>query len=303
MGCADIVPGISGGTVAFIMGIYSNLIESIKSVNVYTLCTGRFKDFFTRIAWKYLLALLSGIAFSLATLAHFIDYVLGHETYRILLYSGFLGLILASALFCAKLVKQWRFPHLMSLFVGALAAYLLTGSTVGASEASYRATHGLDPWIILCGAIAVSAMLLPGISGSYLLTILGTYSVVIGALADFVRNFDLSAFYILASMLIGIVIGALLFSHVVSWLLKHFHDMTIALLTGFMIGALKSVWPFWTYGYVFLEKGPQLIVLEPILPDAASLLFCAALAFALLGFAAVFALEHMAMARKRPLQG
>lgn len=377
MGAADIVPGISGGTMAFIMGIYDNLLYSIKSVNSRAfklLLQFRLKDFFQSISWEFLLGLIGGIAFSFITLARFFDYILGHETYRIFLYSGFIGLIIASIIYCARQLDRWRIKHVCALVAGALIAFFLTGTDLqfktaqpsydvyisksqilsdkpiknydaekqmllDVPESTLSVMHalnlvslntpaysheqekmgvigqfakgnpqrGIDWWMVCCGAIAISAMLLPGISGSYLLTILGVYGVIIGALADFVEGmkhltFDRDAFSILGSVLVGILAGALIFSHVVSWLLNRYRQVTIALLTGFMIGAMRSVWPFWTYEYVLLPlkitKGPQLQVVSSILPPVSSAIFWEAVVFALMGFFLVLSIEYLANRKK-----
>lgn len=381
MGIADIVPGISGGTVAFIMGIYDNLLASINSFNASAfkmICRFRFKDFLLTVAWQYLIALLAGIALSFILLAKIFDYILGHEVYRVFLYAGFIGLILASIIFLKKQIAAWNLANGAALCVGAFIAYILTcaeganfneealydvylpkhnyewkrevpiqnydsdfnlltsapASTVAAMHAKKIIASNtllfshqdfrigtfkefikpvssplVDFKIVICGAVAISAMLLPGISGSYLLTVLGVYPVIIGALADFVSGmqklkFDPDAFLILSSMLIGIIMGGLLFSHVVSWLLKQYRDATLALLTGFMIGAMRSVWPFWSYAYnlnpLKLEKGPQLLVVEPILPDLSSGLFLTAILFAVFGFITVFILEYISQPKEAP---
>lgn len=373
MGAADIVPGISGGTVAFIMGFYENLLKSIKSFDAQAfklIFQFKVRSFFQRVGWEYLLALISGIAFSFITLASFFDYVLGHEVYRVFLYSGFLGLILASIVYCAKQLRTWRWNYLFPLACGIAIAFFLTdadlkvnsdesvfdiripaqtawqekpiqnydsgnqvlqsvpGTTVAAMLAkkfitseTYVYNHSLKKegtlgefslpelhrgidWLLVCGgAIAISAMLLPGISGSYLLTVLGMYPVAITAITDFVASakqlqFDGDAFMVLGSLMLGIVIGALLFSHVVVWLLKNFHDCTIIALTGFMIGALRSVWPFWTYAYrllpLKLEKGLQIELLDPTMPSLSSAIFWISLFFAVGGFVLVFVIEFFA---------
>jgi putative membrane protein len=313
MGAADIVPGISGGTIAFIIGIYQDLLNSIKSFDIrafYLLLCLRFREFNSKVSWEFLTALIAGILFSFLTLAQFFNFLLGHEVYRVYLYSAFLGLILASVVFCAKQLNRWNFAHFFALLAGAAVAYVLTGTILHPlnSEALFHipdahVKSGFNLWIICCGAIAISAMLLPGISGSYLLTILGAYGMVIQALADFIQGvatfiFDDEAFFILANMLLGIMIGALVFSHVVSWLLRSYHDLSIAALTGFMVGALRSVWPFWSYSYVLLpfklEKGPQLKIADPILPDFTSVLFFQSIGFAILGFGLVLILERIA---------
>ena len=376
MGAADLVPGISGGTIAFIMGIYQGLISSLKSLNPKTLkllLTCQFRPFFNTVAWEFMLALITGASLSFLLFAEAFDRILNDETYRVCLYAAFMGLILASAVFCAKQVKQWQMSCYAALFIGGVFAFILTGSdlTAPALEDGYRIhlplekvanpskkellnyredievlsgvsektltamlakgtiipstpvydeqskekgtvvdfvtnlyTHSkINVWMIICGAIAICAMLLPGISGSYLLTILGAYPMVIGALADFVRSlkqfsFDTDAFFTLFSLALGIVIGAVGFARVLSWLLKHYHDLSIALLTGFMLGALRSVWPYWTYAYELLplrlEKGPQILVVEPLMPNLDLSTTWVSFAFILAGFATVFVVEALA---------
>jgi putative membrane protein len=357
MGAADIVPGISGGTIAFIMGFYKELLMSIKSI--------KFKSLFSSPPTKFLAFLLSGILFSILLLAPIFDRILNQETYRIYLYSGFLGLILASISLCFKEIKAWSASLFFGLLIGGISAFILTSieftlyqegnlynvpivinhdnliknydpvnktlthipqSSVGAmlakgiiekdaviynmgDQTTFTTDHFkssnkkfVDWWIILCGSIAVCALLLPGISGSYLLTILGSYPVVIGAMADFTHaakqlKFDEDAFVILSSLCIGILIGAVVFSRTVLFLLKHYHDLTIAIMTGFMIGALQSVWPFWSYSYFLnplsLHKGPLLKPEYPTFPPIDSTLI-PCLLFTIAGCGLVFLVEYLA---------
>lgn len=261
MGAADIVPGISGGTIAFIMGFYQNLIDSIKNINAKSV--------------YFLLPLVFGIVLAFLTLANFFHFVLQHPVYNVFLYSSFLGLVIASTIFCAKQLQNWKLTHLLSLTVGILLAYFLTGTTLRTENLTY---NGFSWWLVFCGATAVSAMLLPGISGSYLLSILGVYPLAIGAVKDFTTSlkqfsFNTEASMILFNLMIGIAIGAALFSRIITWLFTHYHDTTIALLTGFMIGALRSVWPF---------AG---------IPDISSPTTFLAFAFSLCGFGLVFFIE------------
>jgi putative membrane protein len=366
MGIADIVPGISGGTIAFIMGFYERLINSIKEINKSTfvkMARGHFKEAFKNISWKFLLVLMIGILLAFITFAPLFDFVLGHEEYRVYLYASFLGLISASVILFSREIKNWQFRHLFAFALGAVTAFVFTGTTFISKEVLYdveialdiknahnydaskkklinvpaatlsamlarhlisadtlvynRATNHqapakqfvseaarapIDLWLMVCGALAISAMLLPGISGSYLLNILGVYAVVIGALADFVHGikslqFDADAFRILASMALGIVIGGLFFARFISWLFKHYYQVAIAMLCGFMVGAIRSIWPFWSYIYVLLplklEKGMQLQVVEPYIPSLDSPLFQIACLFAFGGFGFVFITNYL----------
>lgn len=370
MGTADIIPGISGGTVAFIMGFYEELLNSIKSFNLHALKQlgkGHFKEFFRLISWKFLLGLISGIVVAMACLAHLVTFILNHESYRIFLYASFFGLIVAAAFLCSQQLKNWKWPYLIIFILSASIAYLFSGksfildtkeelfnvrvefkasekplnnydaesqmllnlpkSTVSAMLAK-GIIHGntrvyslsdhrfgevndfiktaylkkWDGWIIFCGAIAICAMILPGISGSYLLSILGMYATVVGALADFAGglthgHLDVPALMILTNMLIGICLGAIFFTRFVSWVLNKYHDVAIIALTGFMIGALKSVWPFWTYQYTLLplnlSKGPQLEVITPYLPSLDPQTFLA-ISLALAGALMVITLNRIA---------
>jgi putative membrane protein len=175
-----------------------------------------------------------------------------------------------------------------SLNPSTLITHRATGKTGKVSEFISGKNFTIKPYLILCGAIAVCAMLLPGVSGSYMLTVLGVYAMSVGALADFIsgigqRVLDEEALSILGSLLIGIILGALCFSNIVSWLLKFYRDSTLALLTGVMMGSLPAIWPFWSYAYVInplkIEKGIQLQTVQPILPDLGSLAFAALFAF------------------------
>lgn len=310
MGAADLVPGISGGTIAFIMGYYEPLIHNIKSINRQTismLLRLRLRELSQVIAWKFLLALLLGIVLALALFSQAITAVLNHETYRVYLFAAFFGLILASASFCGRRIKNWHWHYLAAFSVGVAIAYFLTAQTAAVTGTGEHVESSLiNFWIIFCGAIAVSAMLLPGLSGSYLLAILGVYPVVVGALADLVSGLhqftiDYQAAIILGNLLVGIVIGAALFSRVISWLFLHYHDATIAMLVGFMLGALRAVWPFWTYRYVTnplkASQPPRLETVEPFLPDLSSAMTWTAIATAVAAFAVVVALELIALKR------
>lgn len=378
MGAADLVPGVSGGTIAFIMGFYQDLLEGIKSINLSSinlLLRGRFKEFSHAVAWRFLLTLGAGIVVAFIVLSHLFHFLLEHETYRIYFYATFFGLILASFAFCIRQIEQWKSRYIVGIGIGIVAAYLLSTPTFSIeSEGEYAvqihiniekpAFHktlvnyddsqhilkGLSPdilkgmlleetihpttkvfnsqghyvgpasdiasmypmrlingWLVVCGAIAICALLLPGISGSYLLTVLGVYPLIIGALTDFISalgrlSLDREAFFILFSLGIGIVFGLLVFARVVSALLRKYRSWTLSVLCGFMIGALPTVWPFWTYAYALmplrLDKGPQLQLIEPIWLPTPSPVVYQALMCALAGFVVVVLIEWLAKSRQ-----
>ncbi|MCE5295454.1 MAG: DUF368 domain-containing protein [Chlamydiales bacterium] len=307
VGAADIVPGISGGTVAFIIGIYEDLLASIASFNGKAfglLLRGKITDFFKAVNWQFLCVFVLGAVCSFVTLAKGFQYCLNHEALRPLLYSTFMGLVVGSVIFCAKLLPYINLRVCACALFGAISAYLLSGTNLGVQQASvYSTSMFIDPWIVLCGSFAISAMLLPGISGSYILNILGMYGPILGAvvtLTDHLRRgtFDTESFSIVASMVTGICLGALVFARVVRYLLAKYRTATIATLVGFMVGALKCVWPFWTYSYDATKHTLQ--VIDPILPDFASLQFVQSLAFLALGVGLVFSVEYIAKNKNLP---
>lgn len=231
MGAADVVPGVSGGTIAFLTGIYEELLYSIKSVgpaSVKVLLTQGPKAFWTSINGTFLLVLMLGIATSIVSLARVITFLLA--SYPTLLWSFFFGLILVSSLYMAKQIKGWGGVNVMSLLVGAATAYTITVISPTEIDATPIA-------LFVAGSIAICAMILPGISGSFILLLLGMYSHVIGA----IKGFDIGILMIFAA---GCVTGLLLFSRFLSWLLARYHEATMALLTGFMLGSLNKVWPW-----------------------------------------------------------
>jgi putative membrane protein len=231
MGAADIVPGVSGGTIAFITGIYEELINSINAVNLEGF-RKLFKDgvvaFWKHINGNFLVALLLGIGISILSLASLMTYLL--EYHPILIWSFFFGLIIASIWLVGRDIKNWNFSVVISLLVGiGIAYYISSMQTV---------THVDGYWyIFLSGMIAICAMILPGISGSFILVLMGSYYQVLGAL----RERDLVLILIFIS---GCVIGILSFARLLKFLFTSYKTWTIALLTGFMIGALYKVWPW-----------------------------------------------------------
>lgn len=231
MGGADVVPGVSGGTVAFITGIYGELLSSIKSINLQALkllLTFRIKEFWKHINGNFLAALLSGIALSLISLAQLILYLL--EVHPIQIWSFFFGLIIISAILVTKEIKKWDAGVIISGLIGIAIAYYVTVATP-VDTPNYS-------WLIfISGAIAICAMILPGISGAFLLLIMGKYEFILDALRSL--NFE-----VILTFILGCLVGIISFSHVITFLLKKYHNLTIALLAGFMAGSLNKIWPW-----------------------------------------------------------
>ena len=229
MGAADIVPGVSGGTIAFIAGIYEDLLNAIKSFNLTALRLAlglKFKELFQHIPFQFLIALGLGIGVAIILLSSSLSHLL--ETQPTYVFAFFGGLILASIVAIGVKIK-WDIARIVALIVGAVAAFIVVGLPV-----LQNADHS-PLTLFLSGAIAICAMILPGISGSFILLILGQYEYVLNSVRD--RNL-LTLILVAAGCAVGIVI----FSRVLSYLLKHYYQTTVALLTGFMIGSLRTIW-------------------------------------------------------------
>lgn len=231
MGAADVVPGVSGGTIAFISGIYEELIDSLNNFNMKALVVWRKEG--TPALWQHLngtffLFLFGGIGISIFALSGIVTHLL--KTHPVLLWSFFFGLIIASVWMVGKSVKKWSLGTVVSLIIGiAIAFWISSIQTTASVDAKW--------YIVLSGAIAICAMILPGISGSFILILMGSYHIVYGAISDL----DIT---IISLFAIGCIIGLLSFARVLKFLFTRFKDITITLLTGFMVGALYKVWPW-----------------------------------------------------------
>lgn len=245
MGAADVIPGVSGGTIAFITGIYEELLETISNLNFGLLKTWKKEGF--KAMWKagnfsFLFALFSGIVLSIASLAVLIQHLL--EVYPIQVWGFFFGLIVASVWLVGKTVQKWDVQSVLGVIAGTVTAYFIT--IMGPSEESQNLFY-----IFICGAIAVCAMILPGISGSFILLLLGAYQTVLGAVSDAVTALKDGHYELVFSngltiliFVAGCLVGLITFSKLLNWLFKKAHDLTIAILTGFLIGSLNKIWPW-----------------------------------------------------------
>ena len=273
MGAADVVPGVSGGTIAFIVRIYDELIETIKSINTESLrlfFTGKWTRFWEKINGNFLFSLLLGIGISDFSLAKIITWLLAEHP--ILVWSFFFGLVAASTWFVGKDIKEWNWKNITGFIAGAVVAYYITVATPAETS-----THPL--FIFLCGAIAICAMILPGISGSFILVLLGKYFYIMEA----VKSFNIT---ILAIFGVGAVIGITSFSRLLSFALKHFRNITLAVLTGFMLGSLNKVWPW----KEIVDNTHGMPIETNILPNAHVL---EAITLMIVGFLLVYFLEKM----------
>jgi putative membrane protein len=231
MGAADVVPGVSGGTIAFISGIYEELIEGINSINLKAITVLRkegIKAFWQHVHGTFFFFLLAGIGASILLLSKVVQHLL--ETHPVLIWSFFFGLVLASMWLVGKTIAKWNPQTILFFAAGtAIAAWISTVQTVAHVDANW--------YIFISGAIAICAMILPGISGSFILVLMGSYHTVLGALTD--KNFT-----IIGLFMAGCLVGILSFSRLLKYLFANFKNATIALLTGFLLGSLLKIWPW-----------------------------------------------------------
>lgn len=282
MGASDVIPGVSGGTMAFILGIYEELIYSIKSVDLECLRLAlrfRFKEALKRIRWQFLLAVLSGIGVAILSLARVLAWLLQNEP--VLIWSFFFGLIGASVITVSRRVQRWSPSLLIAGILGGTAAFILVGLMPAQTTNAWW-------YLFLCGAVAICAMILPGISGAFILVLLGKYQYVLQAL----NNRDIG---VLATVAAGALIGIVLFSRLLGWLFTQHHDFTVSILTGFMLGSLRKIWP-WKKAIGVLGSADTAAyqAYKNVLPQHFDMR--AIWAFCLMGFgcAVVLALERLA---------
>jgi putative membrane protein len=232
MGAADVVPGVSGGTIAFISGIYEELLTSISSVSFKSLKILKsegVKSFWKAINGNFLISLVVGIGISILSLVKLISWLL--DTKPILVWSFFFGLVLASILYIGKQIVQWKFLTFFLLVLSAFIAYWITTlEPLVSAETS-------PIYLLFAGALAICAMILPGISGAFILVLLGAYKSVLEA----VDNKDIKLIAIIGA---GAIVGLLTFSRILKWLFAHYKNMTLAILTGFVLGSLNKIWPW-----------------------------------------------------------
>jgi putative membrane protein len=238
MGIAEVIPGVSGGTIAFITGIYERLLTVIKSIGPVAFQAWRakgIKGLWEAMDGRFLLSLLVGMAAGIVVGVILITYLL--ETYPLLIWSFFFGLILVSALFVGRQIRSWNGTRILGMTIGAVLAYYIT---VAVPSPGNPALY----YVFFSGAIAVSALLLPGISGSFILLLMGMYAYIIPTVKSALKTFDPDQLLILVTFAGGMLLGMMVFSRVLTWTFKRFHDMTLAVLTGFLIGSLNKIWPW-----------------------------------------------------------
>ena len=298
MGAADVIPGVSGGTIAFIMGIYDEFVGSIARIDteaVKMLLSGRIRDFWKHINGNFLVSIVCGIGLSVIALAGLMQMLL--SDHPIQTWAFFFGLIVASSIFILRGISGWKLRE---------ALFLVFGIVLGIVVCTLSPTQTPDAlwFIFLSGAIAICAMILPGISGSFILLILGKYQYIMGVITDLVSGVDLGRNLLIIGVFgIGAVVGILGFSKFLHWLLARWNKETLIVLAGFIIGSLVKVWPWSNAEAIVTSQFPELAAMAETLPDgipaeivnqymgSADLHIIGAVIFALIGFSLVTGIE------------
>ncbi|MCB0372354.1 MAG: DUF368 domain-containing protein [Muricauda sp.] len=284
MGAADVVPGVSGGTIAFISGIYEELITSINNINFSLITLLRkegIKAVWNKVNGNFLLALFLGIFISVLSLAKFLSWLL--ENQPILLWSFFFGLVVASIFFVGKEITKWNLGTVVVFILGGALAFFITELPVSENTDSL-------PYLFMSGALAICAMILPGISGAFILVLLGSYKTIL----DAVHERDIK---IILTVGIGALFGLLSFARLLKWMFNHYKNITLALLTGFILGSLNKIWP-WKKVLETRTFGDKTMVVDDmnVLPwtfDGDNQLMLA-IVLAITGFSLIFILEKAA---------
>lgn len=302
MGAADVVPGVSGGTIAFISGIYEELIESIDKLNLSSLKLIKshgFKLFWKNINGSFLFSLVTGIAISILSLAKIIKWLLQNEP--VLLWSFFFGLVVGSIVFIGKQIKTTNFLIISAIIISTLLSYYVTRAEPFASPDS-------NLYLLFCGFVAIIAMILPGISGAFILLLLGAYEIAIETINNLTESVTtlnsalfLEAITKFAMLSIGAIVGIKVFSKILNWMFKHHKNLTLAILTGFMIGSLNKIWPWkkvltWRLN----SEGLKVPLLEESIAPSAyngDSQIILAVTFMVIGFISIFILEKLGSKR------
>ena len=283
MGAANVIPGVSGGTVAFISGIYERLIKALKSFDlqiVKLLFKGRFSELRKKTDLLFLLILFAGIGLSVLSLAGVLEHAF--EYYERLTLAFFFGLILASIIGVGRQISEFHLGIVVAFVVGFLVALLLAFLTPATAN---------DNWlyILLCGIVAISSMILPGLSGSYVLLLMGNYVLMLQAIVDLNVK-------ILIPFGLGCILGLAIFSRVLSYLFDHFKNATISLLTGFVAGSLLIIWPWKTTNYLMINEKQKAIGYDWNLPVIDQEFFIA-IGLMAVGFLIVYGIDKLGRAK------
>ncbi|MCW3785439.1 DUF368 domain-containing protein [Plebeiibacterium sediminum] len=280
MGAANVIPGVSGGTIALITGIFERLIDAIKSFDlkaINLLFKGKFKELIQHIDLWFLVSVFLGVGVAIVSLARLFKFLF--ENYPVYIWAFFFGLVLASVYFVGKSVQKWNLSSIISFIIGSAIAISISVLTPASENSSMI-------YLFICGIVAICSMIIPGLSGSFVLILMGNYQLV---MINAVSEFNMK---VLLPVAAGAGIGLIGFSHFLSWLLKKYHNQTIAMLTGFVLGSLGILWPWKeTLTQTFGEK-VKTIGYDWFMPKADSE-FLFAVVFIILGIASIWLTETL----------
>ncbi len=293
MGAANVIPGVSGGTLALITGIFERLIFAFKSFNlkaVKLLFSFKIKEFIVHIDLYFLLAVFTGIALAIVSLAKLFDYLF--TNYPVYIWAYFFGLVMASVYFVGKTIGKLSAGVIIAFIAGTAVAVIISLLNPAKENSNIF-------YLFVCGIVAICSMILPGISGSFILILMGNYKLV---MIDAVNNMMLD---ILFPVGVGAVIGLLAFSHILSWVFKRFRDQTLSLLTGFILGSLSVLWPWQkmiylqdAMGELILKKGEPIVMkFEKVMPESFSMEVVFAIIFAVTGIITIWLVEKIAVTK------
>lgn len=289
MGVANVIPGVSGGTIALLTGIFERLINALKSFDVEAvrlLLKFKFREFAQHVDFGFLLSVFLGVGVSIISVAKLLEFLF--QSYPVYVWSFFFGLILVSVWFVGKSIGKIDVPAAVSFVIGAAVAFGLSVMNPATENTAFW-------YLIICGAVAVCSMILPGLSGSFVLILMGNYQLI---MIYAVSHFDMG---IIVPVAIGVVVGLLAFSHFLSWLLSRYACQTMAVLTGFIFGSLGTIWPWKNPVYLMQDGAEVLKNGKPIIqsyqmyfPQEFSAEVAIAIVLMAAGMAALWALERSA---------
>ena len=289
MGTANVIPGVSGGTIALLTGIFERLINSIKSFNLTALkllFKGKFLELIKHIDLFFLIWVFLGVGVAIISIANLFKYLF--ENYPVYIWAFFFGLVLASVYFVGKQVKKFSFSAIISLILGTAVAVAISLLNPASENSSMW-------YLILCGIVAACSMILPGLSGSFVLILLGNYQLV---MIDAVSNFDFS---VLFPVVIGAALGIMGFSYILSWLFKRFKDQTISALTGFVLGSVMILWPWKNSITQTFGDKTKLVCYEWLVPEINTEFFISVIII-FAGILSVWTLEKFAAKTKNNIE-
>lgn len=290
MGAANVIPGVSGGTIALITGIFERLINAIKSFNltaIKLLFAGKIKELIKYIDLYFLITVFSGMIISVVSLAKVLEYLF--KNFPVFVWAFFFGLILASVYYVGRTVKKWSISVIISFVIGTAIAISISMLNPATQNDSFI-------YLIVCGIVAICSMILPGLSGSFILILMGNYELV---MIQSVNNVDL---HVLIPVMIGAIVGLIMFSHFLSWIYKKYKDQTISILTGFILGSLGILWPWKNEiyrideaGNFLLKNGEKIIqTYSKYIPNSLNIEVIIAIIFIIIGFITISLIEKIA---------